>query len=75
MLEITTRDDEIKDLKYNTEKHDHENFLKSQKTDNGYYRKNINKSLNKTKVLLNITAISSGSASTITSSYHFLTQA
>ena len=29
-----TRDDEIKNLNYQTEKHDHENFLKSIKIDN-----------------------------------------
>ena len=29
-----TRDDEIKNLKYQTEKHDHENILKSLKIDN-----------------------------------------
>ena len=34
-----TKDDEIKDLKYKTEKHDHENILKSLKIDNEYYKK------------------------------------
>ena len=29
LLKIKTRDDEIKNLKYQTEKHDHENILKS----------------------------------------------
>ena len=33
-LKIKTRDDEIKNLKYQTEKRDHENKLKSLKTDN-----------------------------------------
>ena len=34
LLEIKTRDDENKNLKYQTEKHDHENLLKSLKIDN-----------------------------------------
>ena len=33
-LKTKTRDDEIKSLKYQTEKHDHENILKSLKIDN-----------------------------------------
>ena len=33
ILKIKTRDDEIKNLKYQTEKHDHANFLKSLKID------------------------------------------
>ena len=39
MLKIKTKDDEIKDLKYRTEKHDHENLLKSLKIDNEYCKK------------------------------------
>ena len=31
LLKIKTRDDEIKNLKYQTERHDHENILKSPK--------------------------------------------
>ena len=46
ILKIKTRDDEIKNSKYRTEKHDHENILKSLKIDNEYYRKKYNK-LNK----------------------------
>ena len=38
-LRIKTRDDEIKSLKYQTAKHDHENKLKSLKIDNEYYKK------------------------------------
>ena len=38
-LKIKTRDDEIKNLKYPTEKHDHENIVKSLKKDNEYYKK------------------------------------
>ena len=53
LLKIKTRDDEIKNLKYRTEKHDHESTLKSPKFDNEYYKKKY-KSLNKKKVLLNI---------------------
>ena len=34
LIKIETRDDEIKNLKYQTEKHDHENVLKSLKKDN-----------------------------------------
>ena len=39
LLKITTRDDEVKKLKYQTEKHNHENILKSLKIDNDYYKK------------------------------------
>ena len=39
LLKIKTRDDEIKSLKYQTEKHHHENILKSLKIDNQYYKK------------------------------------
>ena len=63
-LKIKTRDDEIKNLKYQTEKHDDENILKSPKIDNEYYKKKY-KSLNKKKVLLIITEILFGSASTV----------
>ena len=38
-LKIKTRDDEIKKLKYQTEKHDYENILKSLKVDNDYHKK------------------------------------
>ena len=37
LLKITTKADEIKDLRYRTEKHDHENILKSLKFDNEFY--------------------------------------
>ena len=59
LLKIKTRDDEIKSLKYQTEKHDHENILKSLKSDNESYKKKY-KSLNKKKILI----IGSGSAIT-----------
>ena len=67
LLKIKTRDDEIKQLKYQTEKHDHENILKSLKSDNEYYKKKY-KSLNKKKILLIITKILVGSGSAISSS-------
>ena len=37
LLKIKTRDDEIKNLKYQTEKEDYENFLKSLKIVKEYY--------------------------------------
>ena len=67
LLKIKTRDDEIRNLKYQTEKHDHENILKSLKSDNVYYTKKY-KSLNKKKILLIITEILVGSGSAIGSS-------
>ena len=48
LLKIKTRDDEIKNLKYQTEKHDHETISNSIKIDNEYYKKKY-KSLNKKK--------------------------
>ena len=67
LLKIKTRDDEIKKLKYQTEKHDYENILKSLKVDNEYYKKKY-KSLNKKKVLLIITEILVGAGSAVGSS-------
>ena len=67
LLKIKTRDDGIKNLRYQREKHDHENILKFLKADNEYYKK-IYKSLNKKKVLLIITEILIGSGSAIGSS-------
>ena len=37
LLKIKTKVDDIKDLNYKSEKHDHENILKSLKIDNEYY--------------------------------------
>ena len=48
ILKIKTKDDQLKELQYKTEKHDHENLLKSLKIDNEYYNKKY-KSLNKGK--------------------------
>ena len=67
LLKIKTRDDEIKNLKYQTERHDHENILKSLKIDNEYYKKNL-KNLNKKKFLLIITEILVGAGSAVGSS-------
>ena len=67
LLKIKTRDDEIENLKNQTEKHDHENILKSLKVDNEYY-KNKYKSLNKKKVILVINGILIGSGSAISTS-------
>ena len=67
-MKIKTGDDEIKNLKYQTEKHDHENILKSLKIDTQYYKKKY-KTLNKKKILLLIiTEILIGSGSAIGSS-------
>ena len=54
-------------MKYQAEKHDHENILKSLKIDNEYYKKKY-KNLNKKKILLIITEILLGSGSAIGSS-------
>ena len=39
LLKLKTQADEMKSLKYQREKHDHENILKSLKIDNEYYKK------------------------------------
>ena len=67
LLKIKTRVDGIKKLKYQTEKHDHENILKSLQVDNEYYKKKY-KSLSKKKIFLIITEILIGSGSAIGSS-------
>ena len=67
LLKIKTRDDEIKNSKYQTEKHGHENILKSLKSDNESYKKKY-KSLNKKKILLIITEILIGAGSAVGSS-------
>ena len=67
LLKIKTRDDEIKTLKYQTEKHEHENILKSLKVDNEYYKKKY-RTLNKKKVLLIIIEILVGAGSAVGSS-------
>ena len=67
LLKIKTKDDQLKELHYKTEKHDFENILKSLKSDNQYYKKKY-KSLNKKKILIIITEILVGSGSAIGSS-------
>ena len=66
-MKIKTRDDEIKNLKYQTEKHDFENILKLLKSDNEKYKKEY-KSLNKKKILIFITEILVGTGSAVGSS-------
>ena len=39
LLKITTKDEETKNLKNRTEKHDHANLLKALEIDNEYYKK------------------------------------
>ena len=67
LLKLKTKDDQLKEFQYKTERHDHENILKSLKNDNEYYKKKY-KSLNKKKVILLITEILVGSGSAIGSS-------
>ena len=67
LLKIKTKDDQLKELQYRTEKHDHENILKSLEADNEKYKK-IYKSLNKKKILLIITEILVGTSSAVGSS-------
>ena len=64
LLKIKTKDIQLKELQYKTEKHDHENILKSLKNDNELIKKKY-KSLNKKKILLIITEILIGSGSVI----------
>ena len=67
LLKIKTKDYQLKELQYRTEKHDHENILKSLKADNEKYKK-IYKSLNKKKIIIIITEILIGSVSAISRS-------
>ena len=39
LFKIKTKDDQLKELQYKTEKHDFENILKSLKNDNESYKK------------------------------------
>ena len=64
LLKITTKDDQLKELQYKTEKHDHGNILKSLKLDNEYYKRKY-KSINIKKLLLIVTEILIGSGSAI----------
>ena len=67
LLKIKRRGDKIKNLKYQTEKQDHEKLYKRPKNDNEYYKKKF-KTLNKKNVLIIITENLIGSASSISSS-------
>ena len=67
LLKIKTKDDQLKELLYKTEKHDFENILKSLKKDNESYKKKY-KSLKKKKILLIISEILIGSGSAISTS-------
>ena len=67
LLKITTKDDEIKTLKYKTEKHDYENILKNLKNDNEYYKKKYN-SLNKKKIYITVFEILTGTSGVIVGS-------
>ena len=64
LLKIKTKDDQLKELRYRTEKHDFENILKSLKNDNESYKKKY-RSLNKNKILMVITEILVGAGSAI----------
>ena len=66
-MKIKTRDDEIKNLKYQAKKDDHERIFKSLEIDIDYFKKE-HKNLYKKKVLLNFTEFFSGSRSAISSS-------
>ena len=66
-FKIKTRDEEIEISKNQTEKHDHENILKSNKNENENYRKKY-KSLNKKKVIIIITESLIGAGLTFSSS-------
>ena len=41
LLKIKTKDDQLKEFQYKTERHDHENILKSLKDDKESYKRNI----------------------------------
>ena len=67
MLKITTKDDEIKTLKYKTEKHDYENIPKNLKNDNEYYKKKYT-SLKKKKIYITVLEILTGASGVIVGS-------
>ena len=52
LLKITAKDGQLEELHYRTEKHDHENTLKSLKIDNDFFKKKY-KSLNKKSIINN----------------------
>ena len=67
LLKTKTKDDQLKELQYKTEKYDFDNILKSLKSDNESYKKKY-KSLNKKKILLFISEVLIGSGSAISTS-------
>ena len=67
LLKITTKYDEIKEIKDRTQRNGYENILKSLKSDNESIKKKY-KSLNKKKVLFIITEILIESGSAISTS-------
>ena len=67
LFKIGTKDVELKHLKYKTEKLDHENILKSFKTNNENYKKKY-KCIIKKKMLIFITEVLKGGGSTLNSS-------
>ena len=64
LLKMRTNDDEIQNVKYKTEKKDHENIFKSLKIDKELDKKNY-RSLNKKKILLSGTELLNDPGSTI----------
>ena len=56
LLKLETRDDEIKNLNYQTERHHHGNIIKSLEIDVEYYKKKY-ESLNKNEVFMIISEI------------------
>ena len=56
LLKIKKRDDEIKNLNYQTRKHDYDNILKSLKRDNEYFKKK-QKSVDKKKIFMIVSEI------------------
>ena len=61
LLKITTKDEEVKTLKYKTERYDYENILKSLKIDSDYYKKKY-RSINKKKIYITVLDLLIGAA-------------
>ena len=51
-MKVEPTDDQIKELKYKTERHDYANVMKSLESDNDYYKRN--ESVNKKKYYISI---------------------
>ena len=64
LIKITTKDDEVKTLKYKTERYDYENILKSLKIDGDYYKKKY-KSINKIQIYNAVLGILEGASGVI----------